>query len=55
MASDHFSMSQKRQPKLGLGRRGKRPMPADQGLRLALAEVVGVICVFAMLNLLFGL
>jgi len=30
-------------------------MPADPRLRLALAEVVGVICLFAMLDLLYGL
>jgi hypothetical protein len=30
-------------------------MPADLALRVALAEVVGVICVFAMLDLLYGL
>jgi hypothetical protein len=55
MASDYGSISHRLQARLGRGRRPERLVSADHGLRVALAQVVCVIGVFAMLNLLYGL
>jgi hypothetical protein len=55
MASDFVPMPHRLQTRLGRGRRRERLASADPGLRVALAQVVCVIGVFAMLNLLYGL